>query len=57
MTRPDLFYTAIRAAVAVQVAILEVHDEPQSDNIAIPAMETCLAELARAVKAIKKEYS
>lgn len=48
------FIAVIRAAIAVQVATLELADEDMLGQIALPALERCVAELVSAAKALRK---
>jgi hypothetical protein len=52
------YVTALRATTALQVAIYELVDESVNilakDSLALIATETCLAELTKAIKEIKK---
>jgi hypothetical protein len=48
------FTDVLRASTALQVAVFELGDESVHDNIAMPALEKCLAELNAAVKRLKK---
>lgn len=45
---------ALRAAVAVQVALLEVNDAPIVDAVSLPALKACLKELTRRCKGVEE---
>lgn len=48
------FLDVLRAAVALQVAVYELADEPFSEVIAERGMDKCLVELNETVKRLKK---
>lgn len=50
-----IYADALRKAVALQVAILELHDSPLGETYAIEGLDTCMKELTRSIKTLKRE--
>ena len=48
------FIDVLRATTAVQVAVFELAGESVHENMALPALEKCVAALNAAVKRLKK---
>lgn len=53
----EIFAEVIRAAIAVQMATLELHDESLSATMAGPALDFCVKELVAAVKRLRKQIT
>lgn len=50
----QVFFDAIRVTTALQVAILELREEPmRADSMAMPAIDQCMGELKEVVKRLR----